>query len=352
MYLPDRAGLLRDLGWPAQDLEGNHHMTDTVVVTFDLRPRERAAVADALGEAARPVHLADLDEAGRIQALRDATALLARDTGRDLRPGEADHIQSARLIQFITAGIDFVPLSILPANVPVAGNGGAYAVPMAEHALAMVLAAAKRLLIEHAALTRGEFNQHTRNRTLSGKICGILGFGGIGVATARLMRAMGMRIHAINRRGRSDEPTDWIGSEAALDELLAAADVLIVDTPLTPATKDLIGTRELALMKPDAILVNLARGEVLQEAPLFAHLQAHPDFFACIDAWWIEPVRHGAFRTAYPFLSLPNVVGSPHNSASVPGMTEAALRRAVTNIRRALAGETPHYVLGPGERMN
>jgi phosphoglycerate dehydrogenase-like enzyme len=335
-----------------RSFEDSQRMALTVAVTFNMRTPERAAVADALGASARPVHLADLEDAGRIHALQNATAILARDTGKDLRPHEAQHIQSARLIQFITAGIDFVPLSALPANIPVASNGGAYAEPMAEHGLAMVLAAAKRLLIEHAALARGEFNQFTRNRTLSGKICGVLGFGGIGVATARLMRAMGMRIHAINRRGHSDEPTDWIGSVSDLDALLAAVDVLIVSTPLTPATKDLIGARELALMKPDAILVNLARGEIIQESPLFAHLQALPNFFACIDAWWVEPVRHGTFRMDHPFLSLPNVIGSPHNSASVPGMTGAALRRAVANIRRALEGETPRYILGPEERMN
>ncbi len=327
-------------------------MTDTVVITFNLRPAERAIVADALGGAADPVYLVDLEAPARAAALQSATALLARDTGKDLRPGEAGLIRSARLIQFMTAGIDFVPLSALPADRPIASNGGAYAEPMAEHGLALVLAAAKRLLIEHAALARGEFNQQTRNRTLSGKICGVLGFGGIGVATAGLMRAMGMRIHALNRSGRSAEPTDWIGSVADLEQLLIAADVLIVSTPLTPATKDLIGARELGLMKPDAILVNLARGEIIQEAPLFAHLQTHPTFVACIDAWWVEPIRHGAFRTDHPFLSLPNVIGSPHNSASVPGMTEAALRRAVANIRRALAGEAPRYVLPPEERMN
>lgn len=326
-------------------------MRNTVAVIFNVRPADRAVLTDAIGNAAELVYLGDLDDAGRLQALRDATAILARDTGRDLRPGEDQHIHSARLIQFITAGIDFVKLSVLPAHVPVASNGGAYAEPMAEHGLAMTLAAAKRLMIEHAALTRGEFNQHTRNHTLSGKTCGILGFGGIGVATARLMRAMGMRIHAVNRRGESDEPTDWISKVADLDALLAASDVLIISTPLTPATDGLIGGRELGLMKRDAILVNLARGEIVQEAPLFAHLQANPNFFACIDAWWVEPVRHGGFRMDHPFLSLPNVVGSPHNSASVPGMTGAALRRAAVNIRRVLAGETPHYVVGPNERM-
>jgi phosphoglycerate dehydrogenase-like enzyme len=327
-------------------------MTPVVAITFRAREAERAVIADALGIAARAVYLPDLEHAARADTLRDAAAILARDTGRDLHPGEAGQIRSARLIQFLTAGIDFVPLAALPSGVPVASNGGAYAEQMAEHGLAMVLAAAKRLLIEHDALIRGEFNQHTRNRTLSGKVCGILGFGGIGIATARLMRAMGMRIHAINRRGHSDEQTDWIGSVSELDALLAEADVLIVSTPLTAATRDLIGARELRLMKPDAILVNLARGEVIQEAPLFAHLQTHPDFFACIDAWWIEPIRHGAFRMDHPFLSLPNVIGSPHNSASVPGMTEIALRRALANIRRALAGEAPLYVVGPDERMN
>ena len=327
-------------------------MTETVVVTFDLRPVERAALADALGAAAYPIYLTDLDAAGRIQALQEASAILARDTGRDLRPNEAQHIQSARLIQFMTAGIDFVPLDALPANIPVASNGGAYAEPMAEHGLAMVLAAAKRLFIEHAALTRGEFNQFARNRTLAGKVCGILGFGGIGVATAKLMRAMGMRIHAINRRGCSEAATDWIGTVAELDQLLGTADVLVLSIPLNRATRGLIGARELAMMKPDAILLDLARGEIVQEAPLFAHLQAHPGFFACIDAWWIEPVSHGAFRVALPFLSLPNVIGSPHNSASVPGITAAALRRAVTNIRRGLADEAPHYLLGPEGRTN
>ena len=327
-------------------------MTDTLVVTFNVRPPERAVIADAIGSAAWVIYLTDLDDPARIDALRDASAILARDTGRDLHHDEAQHIQSARLIQFISAGIDFVRLSALPDGIPVASNGGAYAEAMAEHGLAMTLAAAKRLLVEHAALARGEFNQQTRNRTLAGKVCGILGFGGIGVATARLMQALGMRIHAINRRGRSDEPTDWIGPVSALDTLLAESDVLIVCTPLTPATKELIGARELALMKPDGILVNLARGEIIHEAALFSHLQTHPDFFAGIDAWWVEPVRHGTFRMDHPFLSLPNVLGSPHNSASVPGMTAIGLRRAVANVRRALSGEVPHYVLGPDDRLN
>jgi len=104
---------------------------------------------------------------------------------------------------------------------------------MAEHALAMTLAAAKRLLIEHRQLAQGVFNQFTPNRMLSGRVCGIFGFGGIGVATARLMRTLGMSIHAINRRGHSPEATAWIGTPAHLDVLLPAADVLVIAAPLS-----------------------------------------------------------------------------------------------------------------------
>ena len=323
----------------------------TLVVTFPPDERSRVIVKDALGGVAEPVWLDGLDDQARAVALSNATAVLARNTGKELRPHEPALLENARLIQFVNAGIDFVPLNALPASVPIASNGGAYAEPMAEHALAMVLAAAKRLLIEHAALARGEFNQGRRNRSLAGRVCGILGFGGIGVATARLMRAIGMRIHAINRRGASDEPTDWIGTPDRLDEMLGAADVLVLCTPLTHVTQGLLGAGELARMKEDAILVNLARGEIIDEAALFSHLQLYPRFVACIDAWWVEPVRHGEFRMDHPFMTLPNVIGSPHNSASVPGTGEVGLRRAIANVKRALAGETPRYLIGADERM-
>lgn len=327
-------------------------MTDipTIVVTFPANARDRATIADAVGSAASLVHLADMDDAGRAAALRDATVLLARHTGKDLRPGETTLLGGIKLIQFVTAGVDYIPLGELPAHVPVAANGGAYAESMAEHALAMTLAAVKRLFIEHAALARGEFNQRNRNRQLAGMTCGILGLGGIGTATARLMRAVGMKVHAVNRRGVAEEFVDWIGKTADLDQMLAAVDVLVVSVPLSTTTQGMIGARELGLMKSDAVLVNLARGEVVDEAALFAHLQANPAFTACIDAWWIEPVRHGIFRMDHPFMDLPNVIGSPHNSASAPNATEIGLRRAVANIRVMLEGGTARHVVGPEER--
>ncbi|MEJ0018795.1 MAG: 2-hydroxyacid dehydrogenase [Acetobacteraceae bacterium] len=323
----------------------------TVVVVYELDDGARRTVQEALGDAAQAVHLPDLDDAGRADALRQADAVLARTT-RELRQGEIALLKDVKLVQFINAGIDFVPLAELPAGVPVATNGGAYAEPMAEHAIGMALAAAKRLLVEHAALTRGEFNQFARNRMLAGGVCGILGFGGIGVATARLARGIGMKVHAINRRGRSEEPTDWIGTPDELDMLLAASDVLVICTPLTPATLGMIGAPQLARMKDDAILVNVARGEIVDERALYERLVAFPDFSACIDAWWIEPVRHGTFRMDQPFLSLSNAIGSPHNSAaSIAGTGAVGLQRAAANIRRALAGQPPLYLVPPEDRM-
>ena len=126
---------------------------------------------------------------------------------------------------------------------------------------------------------------------LAGGLCGIFGLGGIGAATARLMYGIGMRVHAINRHGLTAARVDWIGTPERLNDLLEAADVLLISTPLTRATCGLIGAAELSRMKEDAILVNLARGEIVQERPLYDHLVRHPRFTACIDAWWVEPVR-------------------------------------------------------------
>jgi phosphoglycerate dehydrogenase-like enzyme len=322
-----------------------------LVVTFEVNERGRATIAEALGDAADVIYLANVEDSARPDVLGCAGALLARNTANELRPDELPLIRKARLIQFISAGIDFIPVHELPEEVPVATNGGAYAEPMAEHALAMALAAAKRLFVEHQNLLQGQFHQFTSNKMLAGGICGVFGFGGVGMATARIMRCVGMRIHAINRRGATTEPVDWIGTPDRLNELLTASDVLVISAPLTRLTERAIGASELLLMRDDAILVNVARGEIVDEVALYAHLRANPRFTACIDAWWVEPIRHGEFRMSQPFLQLPNVIGSPHNSASLSTSYEVGLRRATANCRRALTGETPLHLLRPDERM-
>src|SRR5262249_61435142 len=103
---------------------------------------------------------------------------------------EAALLAGARLIQFMIGGVDFIPLGELPKRVPVATNGGGYAESMAEHVLAMALAAAKRLILEHEKLKLGQFNQFTENRMLAARGGGIFGFGGIRAATVRAMRGL------------------------------------------------------------------------------------------------------------------------------------------------------------------
>lgn len=323
----------------------------TVLVTLEADRDARAILGRALDPPARLAYLADLDGPGRAAALAAADIVVSRNLARELRPDESLDARRARLLQFVTAGIDHVPLRHLPADLAIAHNGGAYAEPMAEHAVAMAFAAAKRLLVEHGKLGRGEFDQFRPNRMLAGAVCGILGLGGVGVATARRMRALGLRVHAINRRGASDGAVDWIGGPDRLDDLLDASDVLVLALPLATNTEALIGARELGRMKPDAILINLARGEIVDEPALYRHLLANPAFTACIDAWWVEPVRHGRFEMGHPFLALPNVIASPHNSASVRGARAMAYEHAAANCRRVLAGEPPSNLIGPAERV-
>jgi phosphoglycerate dehydrogenase-like enzyme len=123
----------------------------------------------------------------------------------------------------------------------------------------------------------------------------------------------------------------------------------VVSLPLTTATRGLIGAAELAAMKPDAILVNVARGAIVDEDALFGHLQAHPDFTAGIDAWWDEPGYGRPFRPRLPFLSLPNVLGSPHNSGLVPGMVSESMAAAAKNVAAFLAGQPVHGIQDPAD---
>src|SRR3989442_10419139 len=216
----------------------------TLVVVFDVDSVGRRVIRETIGEVADILYLTDVLAAERADVLRRADVIFAQHTAKDLTTDELSLIRRVRLLQFYTAGVDFIPLQALPAECPIATNGGAFAEPMAEHALAMTFAAAKRLFIEHHHLAHGAFHQFAPNRMLGGRVCGVFGFGGVGVATARLMRAMGMTIHAINRRGYSAAPTEWIGTPDHLDVLLRAADVLVIAAPLSHATVGCIGARE------------------------------------------------------------------------------------------------------------
>ena len=323
----------------------------TLVVTCKLSSAYRLAVAETIADRARIIFLDELDQpAARRAALSSATALLAHNPVKELHADEMDLIRDARLVQFLAAGVDFIPLDQLPPQVPLASNAGAQAESMAEHALAMALAAAKHLPVEQAKMARGEFNQAGSTRMMAESTCGIFGLGGTGLALARLLKCIGACVHGINRRGELSVAIDWVGKPDALDAMLAVSDMVFVTAPLTRETFGMIGRREFSLMKEDAILVNLARGELVDEEALYLHLRDHGSFVACIDAWWIEPVRHGRFEMQFPFLDLPNVIASPHNSAAGGNGRINGIKRAALNCARALAGEKPLHLISPDER--
>jgi glycerate dehydrogenase len=273
------------------------------------------------------------------EVLGQADVLLGWHLGEELPADALQDSARLRFVQLLSAGADSVDYAALPERLLLASNVGAYAQPMAEYVMAVTLALARRLPQRHAEMARGEFGMWKPVLTLDGAVCVILGFGGIGKATARMMRAFGARIHAVNTSGASSEPTDFIGTLAELDEVLAEADVLVVALPLTRATRGLIGARELALMKPEAILVNVGRAAIVEEQALYEHLRDHPDFCAGLDAWWHEPGPGSAFSTEYPFFDLPNMIGSPHNSGVTDGALQVGVRMAAENVRRFLRGE-------------
>lgn len=318
-----------------------------ITITCNAAEDQREALAEALGGKASLTCIQDLSADERNEALKSADILITWNLAKELQPGEFEAIHGVRLIQLLTAGADQFPFALLPGRTMVAGNVGAYAEPMAEHITGMVLALAKRLFINHKRLMEGEFDQKTSNRMMNGLVCGILGYGGIGRATARIMRCLGMKIHALNSSGKSSDDLDFVGDLSDMERVLRSSDVILVSLPLNRFTRNLIGPREFSWMKPDAILINAARGGVIVESALYEHLTSHPEFMAGIDAWWIEPASHGEFRVNYPFFELPNFLGSPHNSPVVPGTILRATRYGAENILRYLNGEQPRGLMKP-----
>jgi phosphoglycerate dehydrogenase-like enzyme len=313
-----------------------------VAVSYPVDDEFMEINASVLRADAQVTFVAGLAEQARREALSQADALIAWQPGQELPDGMLSESPRLEFIQLLPAGADgIIDYAAIPQRIVLASNVGAYSEPIAEHVMALTLALARRLPQRNAAMARGEFDQEELLLTLDGAICAILGFGGIGTSTARLMRAFGAKIYALNSSGHTTEPVDFAGTLADLDSVLAIADVVVISLPLTRTTSGLIGARELRLMKPAAILVNVARAAIVDERALYEHLRDNPEFCAGIDAWWHEPGPEpgSSFRTDYPFFGLPNVIGSPHNSGSVPGVLQTAARKAAENVRRYLREE-------------
>lgn len=323
--------------------------TKSVVVTFHPEKGWEDPVYETLKDIAHVFFLESLEGSERRKRLKEADALLAFMVHNELQQEEFLLLREGTMIQTLLAGVDAVPYEVLPDSVVICANAGAWAEPMAEHIVGMMLALGKNFLKCHKKMAQGEFYRDIYNTWFQGKTAGIIGFGGIGKATASLMKAFGMKIMAINTSGKTDENVDFIGTTEDLKRVLSQSDVVVVSVPLTRHTKGLIGKKELDEMKPGAILINPARGPIINEKELYEHMVKNPDFKVGIDAWWVEPHVHGEFKINYPFFELENLLASPHNTNLVPEIYPIAVRRAADNLRRFLEGKKPKGIVDPAD---
>ncbi len=280
-------------------------------------------------------------------ALRGADAYLCTGFPRDF-PEDPTAYGRLRFVQTTGAGVDHVPYARLPGSVTVAGNAGAYNVALAEHAFALLLAAAKRVVYHAASIRRQQFEQTVPGKQLRGATLGVVGLGGIGKEVARLGQAFGMRVLGVTRRGTSDFPAEFVGGPDALDRVLEDADFVVIAVPHTKETHHMITAKQLSRMKHDAVLVNVARGDIVKEDDLFQHLRNVPSFVAASDVWWRYPKGAG-FPYSYPFHSLPNFFGTPHVAWNVPSQRMEAVAAAVDNVVAWLEGRAVRNVANPAD---
>jgi phosphoglycerate dehydrogenase-like enzyme len=254
-----------------------------------------------------------------------------------------------RLVQVPGAGLDRIDRTALAPHAALA-NAHGHDVGIAEYVIGAMLALARSFCRIDADLRRGRWDSVWSGAPvplwseLAGKTLGILGYGRIGQAVARRALAFDMDVLAIRRDTSRPDPHGlaFVRGPDALDEVLGRADHLALTLALTPETRGLIGTRELALMKPTAVLINVARGEVVDEDALYEALDRGVIAGAALDVWYRYPAGDAPTHPGHrPFHALPNVLMTPHVSGWTEGMMDARAGLIAENIHRTARGEPP-----------
>lgn len=270
-------------------------------------------------------------------------AIIARLGNFSRRALEAG--KELRIIARHGAGFDNIDLKaaqekgIWVTNDPVS-NGNA----VAEHTVAMLMGIAGSLVEMDRAVRTGDFGIRNRRLTLEvfGKTLGIIGFGRIGRMVAKKAgEGLGMKILAFDCFSQSEDTQ----MASSLEEVLGQADFISLHMPLTEQTRGMIGRRELETMKPEAIIINTARGELINEKELIEALQRGTIAGAALDVFEQEPPEAGN-----PLLSMGQVLLSPHNAA----LTENAMNQMALTAAKAvddlLSGKKPEHVVSEGKR--
>jgi phosphoglycerate dehydrogenase-like enzyme len=254
-----------------------------------------------------------------------------------------------RLVQVPGAGLDRIDRAALAPGTALA-NAYGHDVGIAEYVIGAMLAITRSFCRLDADLRRGHWDSVWSGAPvplwpeLAGKTLGILGYGRIGQAVARRALAFDMDVLAIRRDASRPDPNRlaFLRGPAALDEVLGRADYLAITLALTPDTRGLIGPPQLALMKPTAVLINVARGEVVDEDALYGALHGGAIAGAALDVWYRYPTGDAPVHPGHrPFHTLPNVLMTPHISGWTEGMMDARAGVIAENIHRTARGEAP-----------
>lgn len=238
-----------------------------------------------------------------------------------------------RWLHTFSAGVDHPWFQALrQQGIRLTTSSGAHAVPIAQTVALYLLALTRGLPAWLDAQRRRAWERHPI-RDLQELVLGVVGLGPIGLEVARLGAALRMRVVGVRRRPRGDEPCEtW--PLARLDELVARVDVLVLALPLTDETRHLLDRSRLARMKRGTLLVNVARGALVDEEALAEALASGQLGGAGLDVFEVEPLP-----PASPLWSMPNAILTPHNSGDAPGNLDRACEIFLDNLGRFARGE-------------
>jgi phosphoglycerate dehydrogenase-like enzyme len=261
--------------------------------------------------------------------------------GFSLRPQQFLAARRLKYIHCTAAGVgQLMYPELRQSGIALSNASGVHTIPMAEHVLGMILVLARRFSSAFRYQQLGRWaqqeiwNEQLRPRELMGQTLLLVGFGSIGQEVARRVRPLGMKIWAVTRSGRSDSPLlDRVVPAAKLDEVLPEADYVILAAPETPETHRLFNAKRLALMKPTAFLLNVARGTLVDEAALLETLQRRAIAGAALDVTEQEPLPPES-----PLWQLDNVFITPHISAVSEFLWDRQTELLLDNLSRWFDG--------------
>jgi phosphoglycerate dehydrogenase-like enzyme len=252
-----------------------------------------------------------------------------------------------RLLQSVAAGLDLLDLDAVPKGVTVCNVFG-HEPAIAEYVIMTMLVMTHRLFDAVTAFRTGswaaspQFGGGSPHGEVLGSTIGIIGYGRIGREVAERAAGLKCRVLAANRSSVTDPaPVETVLPLADLDRMLPLCDTVLVACALAPETKGLIDVRRLALMKPGALLINVARAAIVDEDALYMALKEGHLGGAALDVWWryptdAEPQRRPSRR---PFQELPNVLMTPHSSSSSAATAERRWSVVAGNVDRFARGE-------------